>query len=66
MPIPATGTNSPPYRPTRRALAEQNRRVARYMGEGMTRKAATARAIQEMRDNQRRDWRRSAKPASDL
>jgi hypothetical protein len=31
------------------------------MGEGMTRKVATARAVQEMRDTPRKDYRRLEK-----
>jgi hypothetical protein len=45
-----------PYRGTRRALAELNRRVAQYRLEGMSKKAAMVRAAQEMRANPRKDW----------
>jgi hypothetical protein len=49
------------YRGTRRGLAELNRRVAQYRLEGMSKKAATLRAAQEMRANLRKDWQRSLK-----
>jgi hypothetical protein len=44
-----------------RALEEQNGRVEEYMAEGMTKRAATERALQEMRANPTKDWRKGAK-----
>jgi hypothetical protein len=39
-------------------VAELNRRVAQYRLEGMSKKAATLRAAQEMRASPRKDWQR--------
>ena len=57
MTAPALRIDGRPYRGTRRAIAELNRRVAQYRLEGMSKKAATVRAAQEMRANPRKDWR---------
>jgi hypothetical protein len=61
MSLPALRIDGRPYRGTRRGLAELNRRVAQYRLEGMSKKAATLRAAQEMRANPRKDWQRTSK-----
>jgi hypothetical protein len=58
MSAPAPGSNARPKRNARRALEEQNRRVAEYMAAGMTKEDAISRAIEEMRANPTRDWRK--------
>ncbi|HEY1243867.1 MAG TPA: hypothetical protein VGF29_03455 [Hyphomicrobiaceae bacterium] len=59
MTVLALRIDGRPYRGTRRAVAELNRRVAQYRLEGMSKKAATLRAAQEMRASPRKDWQRS-------
>jgi hypothetical protein len=61
MTAPALRIDGRAYRGTRRGLAELNRRVAQYRLEGMSKKAATIRAAQEMRVNPRKDWLRSTR-----
>jgi hypothetical protein len=60
MTVLALRIDGRPYRGTRRALAELNRRVAQYRLEGMSKKAATLRAAQEMRTSPRKDWQRGS------
>jgi hypothetical protein len=63
MTTPALRIDGRAYQGTRRGLAELSRRVARYRLEGMSKKAATIRAAQEMRANPKNDWLRSARDA---
>ena len=53
MTAPALRIDGRAYRGTRRGIAELNRRVAQYRLEGMSKKAATIRAAQEMRADPR-------------
>lgn len=61
MTVLALRIDGRPYRGTRRALAELNRRVAQYRLEGMSKKAAMVRAAQEMQASQRKELQRSVK-----
>lgn len=53
----APGTNSPPDRRTKRALERREQLVKKYINEGLSKEAATARAQEEMRNNPNADWR---------
>ena len=61
MTVLALRIDGRPYRGTRRALAELNRRVAQYRLEGMSKKAATVRAAQEMQASLRKELQRSVR-----
>lgn len=58
MTVRSSGTTSPLRRRTQNALKRRSELIKRYMGEGMSEEEATERAQNEMRDNEKGDWRR--------
>jgi hypothetical protein len=57
MTVPASKSNSPLRRRTEKALKRLEVLAKKYETEGMTKRAARAKAQKEMRDNTRGDWR---------
>ena len=54
----APNTNHPLHRREKRALERLDELIKKYMDEGLTEVDARTRAILEMRDNPKGDWRR--------
>ena len=57
MTVKAPGSNSPLHRREERALKRLEVLTAKYVDEGMPEPEAKERALAEMRDNPRGDWR---------